>query len=307
MAQNQSNNPAECGTNDKSSLSDMVSGSSATHSPSCLARCSHTALLISKAVLDHGRCVEPAVKLHKAKLTRIPQWLFIIFGIMTLLWAGVLLWFLPDTPSTARWLTPEEREKAVDRIRSNQTGVKNNTFKWDQAFEALTDIKVWLIVLYQLANSIPNGAYTTFSSLVVKGLGFSRLEVYLLQIPTGAIHAIFALGSTFICSKVKHSRCLTAASVSIVSLIGSILVRFGPNVGSNLVGFFFFIAYAAGIPISLSMITSNVAGFTKKAVTSAMMFIAYCAGNIIGPFLFFPSEAPTYSVSCVVLLWSKRC
>jgi ACS family allantoate permease-like MFS transporter len=32
-------------------------------------------------------------------------------------------------------------------------------------------------------------------------------------------------------------------------------------------------------------------------VASAMMFMAYTAGNIIGPFLFFPSEAPEYSVS----------
>lgn len=45
------------------------------------------------------------------------------------------------------------------------------------------------------------------------------------------------------------------------------------------------------------MVASNVAGFTKKSVASAMMFMAYTAGNIIGPFLFFPSEAPDYPVS----------
>lgn len=56
------------------------------------------------------------------------------------------------------------------------------------------------------------------------------------------------------------------------------------------------IAFVAGFPISLSMISSNVAGFTKKSVASAMMFVAYCAGNIAGPFLFFPSEAPVYQV-----------
>lgn len=225
------------------------------------------------------------------------RWLFIIFGIATLLWGGVLLWFLPDEPSKARWLTEEQRKQAIDRIRTNQTGTKNSTFKWDQAVEALTDIKVWLLVLYQLANSIPNGAITTFSSLVVSGLGFGRLQVYLLQMPIGVIHGIFALDSTYLCSRFKNSRCLIAAALSIISLIGSILVRFGPNIGSNLFGLFIFIAYAAGIPISLSMITSNVAGFTKKAVVTGMMFVAYCAGNIIGPFLFFSSEAPTYSVS----------
>lgn len=45
------------------------------------------------------------------------------------------------------------------------------------------------------------------------------------------------------------------------------------------------------------MVASNVAGFTKKSVASAMMFMAYTTGNIIGPFLFFPREAPEYSVS----------
>ena len=180
--------------------------------------------------------------------------------------------------------------------------MKNNTFKWDQAFEALTDIKVWLLVLYYLASSVPNGAFTTFGSLVIKGLGFSTLETYLLQMPTGAIHAAFALGSTFLCTKFKNSRCLIAILLGIVSLVGSILVRFGPNNGSKLAGFYLFVAYAAGIPIGLSMVTSNVAGFTKKAVTTAMMFVAYCVGNIIGPFLFFPSQAPIYSVRCTIML-----
>lgn len=93
------------------------------------------------------------------------QWLFIIFGIVTLAWAGVLLWYLPDTPSTARFLTESERVKAVDRIRSNQTGLKESKFVWKQAIEAMTDLKVWLLVLFMLANSIPNGAFTTVGSL----------------------------------------------------------------------------------------------------------------------------------------------
>ena len=82
-----------------------------------------------------------------------------------------------------------------------------------------------------------------------------------------------------------------------LSLTGSLLVRYGPNQGSQLFGLWIFVAFAAGFPIALSMVASNVAGFTKKSVASAMMFMAYTAGNIIGPFLFFPSEAPEYSVS----------
>jgi hypothetical protein len=81
------------------------------------------------------------------------------------------------------------------------------------------------------------------------------------------------------------------------SLIGCILVYSTDNKGARLFGLFIFVAYAAGIPLTLSMVSSNVSGYTKKATVSAMMFIAYCGGNIIGPFLFFSHEAPKYQVS----------
>lgn len=80
------------------------------------------------------------------------------------------------------------------------------------------------------------------------------------------------------------------------SLVGSILVRFGPNLGSKLFGFLIFYSYPCSVAIALSLIASNVAGYTKKTVATAMAFIGYCAGNIIGPFLFFAREKPKYPV-----------
>jgi len=67
--------------------------------------------------------------------------------------------------------------------------------------------------------------------------------------------------------------------------------------GVRLFSYYIFSSFASGLPLSLSLVSSNVAGYTKKATVSAMMFIAYCAGNIIGPFLFFSHEAPRYQAS----------
>ncbi|KAF4338412.1 allantoate permease [Fusarium beomiforme] len=223
------------------------------------------------------------------------RWLFIIFGLITLVWGIVLAIFLPDTPNNARFLSEQQRIDAIDRIRSNQTGLKDNRFKWEQVLEVITDPNVLLLMIFQFSFSIPNGAITTFSSLVMKGFGFSRFQVYLLNMPQGVILAFFALGSTYLCSRYNGYRTIIGACLSLISLTGSLLVRYGPNQGSQLFGLWIFAAFAAGIPICLSMIASNVAGFTKKSVASAMMFMAYTAGNIIGPFLFFPSEAPEYA------------
>jgi hypothetical protein len=39
------------------------------------------------------------------------------------------------------------------------------------------------------------------------------------------------------------------------------------------------------------MVSSNVAGYTKKQFTGAVLFTGYCVGNIIGPQTFISSEA----------------
>lgn len=43
--------------------------------------------------------------------------------------------------------------------------------------------------------------------------------------------------------------------------------------------------------MSLTMVSSNVAGYTKKQLTGALLFTGYCVGNIIGPQTFIDSEA----------------
>ena len=85
----------------------------------------------------------------------------------------------------------------------------------------------------------------------------------------------------------------------IYSLIG-IAMMFGINSSfkeARLAGFCLTVAYAANLPFSLSLVTANVAGFTKRSVVLALVFIAYCVGNIAGPQFFISSESPGYRVS----------
>ncbi|KAG5742947.1 hypothetical protein H9Q70_014337 [Fusarium xylarioides] len=54
-------------------------------------------------------------------------------------------------------------------------------------------------------------------------------------------------------------------------------------------------------PMMLSLISSNVAGFTKKSTVNAVFFLGYCAGNIAGPQFFIPTEAPKYGTAFTAL------
>lgn len=43
--------------------------------------------------------------------------------------------------------------------------------------------------------------------------------------------------------------------------------------------------------MSLTMISSNIAGYTKKQLTAAVVFIGFCIGNAVGPQTFRDREA----------------
>ncbi|RSL94882.1 hypothetical protein CEP52_012385 [Fusarium oligoseptatum] len=100
------------------------------------------------------------------------QILFILFGSVTMLWGLCLLWLIPDHPTTARFLSPEQREKAVIRVATNMTSVKNDAFKMYQLLEGLADIKMWLLVLIMLSSNLANGLQS-FQSIILKGFGIS--------------------------------------------------------------------------------------------------------------------------------------
>ena len=60
------------------------------------------------------------------------QWLVSITGSLTLFMSIIFWFFFPDSPTNAWFLTPEERVNAIVRIRDNQAGVENKSFKMEQ-------------------------------------------------------------------------------------------------------------------------------------------------------------------------------
>ncbi|KAF8500313.1 major facilitator superfamily domain-containing protein [Russula emetica] len=73
-----------------------------------------------------------------------PCMLMIITGTLTLITAITFLSFpVPGLPHKRRFLTEDERAKAVRRIKENQTGVENKRFKKEQMIEAFMDPRTW--------------------------------------------------------------------------------------------------------------------------------------------------------------------
>ncbi|KAJ4293085.1 hypothetical protein N0V90_008367 [Kalmusia sp. IMI 367209] len=108
------------------------------------------------------------------------RWLFIIEGSVT---AGVAMlgfWLLPDDPSMTHWLTSEEREFAVLRIKRDTVGVTERGTALEGLKQACMDPKTWLFCLMQNLH-ISAVSFNNFFPTIVNSFGFeSRTTVLLL-------------------------------------------------------------------------------------------------------------------------------
>lgn len=236
----------------------------------------------------------------------LPRWMyiFLIFGSCSIV-AGVWsLIVLPDQPSTAKFLSERERAIAVERVASNRQGVKNQHVKKDQIYQTLRDPKTWFLFIMAVGAQIPNSAITSFASLIIKGFGYGTLGTQYLQIPGGAVQFLSLIGGGIVCSKWPNVRCLTMITANTICILGSALLVGLPdsNRWGRLVALWLCYFQGLGFSMSLTMVSSNIAGYTKKTLTGAILFTGYCVGNIISPQLFRDSEAPTYSSAYVGML-----
>ena len=111
---------------------------------------------------------------------------------------------------------------AVERLRWNNTGVKNVTFKRYQVVEALLDPKTWFLFFFGLSTQVVNGSVSNFGSLIIKGFGYSSLVTTLLQIPYGVI-IIFSVLSAMFLQRILpgQKRCIVAVLYVLPSIAGT--------------------------------------------------------------------------------------
>ena len=209
--------------------------------------------------------------------------LFLVWGLVTVS-VGLLFWFLmPDSPLSAWFLSKDERRLAVERIRGNQQGIGNKRFRWYQFKEAFTDPQTWALVIFALLWDIPNGGISNFSSQLIVSFRYTAQQSPLYGCPAGAIAAVSIIIAGLLGDRLGQRIMLAVISL-LISIVGMALIVGLPlsNNGGRLAGYYLANTSTAALVALISLISSNVAGYTKKTTVAALFFIAYCGGNIIG-------------------------
>lgn len=236
------------------------------------------------------------------------QILFILLGGLAILVGIVVLLWMPDSPLHATFLSKEERIAALERVRNDQGGTENKTFKREQMLEALTDIRTWLVVLTVLTTSIPNGGLSNFSNLIIKNFGYTSRQTLILSTPGGVVAALTTLLCGYWSDKSKD-RMMPIVGALVPTIIGSaILIGFNgqeSKKGVLLFGVYLIGTFGSALSIIYAWNASNTAGHTKKVTVNSMTLFFFAVGNIIGTEIFLPKDAPGYipgKIAVLVLL-----
>ncbi|KAK2606711.1 hypothetical protein N8I77_005442 [Diaporthe amygdali] len=233
-----------------------------------------------------------------ASSVSIANWrlLFICLGAISIFFAVMMFIFCPDRPEAGHFLSQREALVAIERKRSDNTGIENKKLKFYQVREALIDWKSWAIAMFFLCMNVSNGGLNTFSAQIVSGFGFSKLNTVLIGMPTGVIQAVTSILATIPPRYFKNTRCLSAAACCVVPLVCSIVIRRLPSSDKTglLIAYYFFYFFWGPYAVALSLPMANTSGHSKKLTVNAMIFLSYCVANIIAPQTFQSSEAPYY-------------
>ncbi|PVH74047.1 MFS general substrate transporter [Cadophora sp. DSE1049] len=225
------------------------------------------------------------------------QLLFLVLGLLTCVWAGFIGWWLPDSPVAAKCFSEDQKRLMVERVRANETGMDNKTYKKYQMLEAITDPVIWCYVLLQITSTLVIGGLGVFSNLIISGFGFSYLQTQLLNIAQGAVTIIVMIGSATLAQTTKQT-CLVMHAWTIPPIIGTAVIYSIPPTSSNRVGlliaFYCTQFILAEGNLVFSLISRNIAGRTKKSISLSMTFIAWAAGNMTAPQIFQASDQPRY-------------
>ncbi|ATY59793.1 Major facilitator superfamily general substrate transporter [Cordyceps militaris] len=231
------------------------------------------------------------------------QWLMFLCGAVTMLFGVFVYLLLPDSPLYASFLTPEERAKAILRIKENHSGIEQKRFKREQFVEALKDPKTWLFTGHALTQEMANGTTNQYS-LLINSFGFTVLQTTLLGAVLGAMNFTCLALAAIALYNTKNSRAWISLFAYIPTALSSVLLLSLPshNRWGLITGIW--IRSATGVPYAVVMIwaANASAGHTKKTTVIALYHAAYGLGNIISPQLFRPQWRPRYRPTWIILL-----
>ena len=236
------------------------------------------------------------------------RWIFIVEGIVSVLFGVASFFLLPDSPAlSSRWLTPDE-QRYLDLIHFTTRGTAKPTientpttkrFKWATVRQLVTDPRIYLQAVVCASNTVPNNGLKFTLPTIIKSMGFRSTTAQLLSAPPYFAGAIAAVLSSLWAD--KHSRRMPPIVIfqALVVISMAVLFSFAPKITTNVALCYVMVVLACVgvypiVPACNAWTVNNLAGAEKRVMGIAFMVTMGNTGGFVGSWIFQQKEAPRY-------------
>ncbi|GAB5592594.1 hypothetical protein Unana1_07494 [Umbelopsis nana] len=232
------------------------------------------------------------------------QWLFLISGIISVLFGMANFWVLPSTPSSAkRFLKGDEKKLAIERLKEKdddemvETKLSHPKY-WQSLCERLLDGKTWLFCILYLSPVMAATSLGYFVPKIVQQMGtYNSIQVSLMSIPP----YVFGGVSVFVITTFSDRTSVRGWFIigcCVLSFVGFVILSFAPSVAARYFGLMV-VAGATYPTVPLTMAWTANSNQGDVAVASATGIVSSMAnfGALTCTFALYtgwPSDAPRY-------------
>lgn len=154
---------------------------------------------------------------HEGKIARWRE-CFLILGGICIITSIIVFFFLPSQPNDAWFLNKRQQLVAVDRVRTNETGIGEPDWKWYQVREAFLDVRLYMMCFCVGTVAVADGGILAYGSAIIQGLWYGAQKTALLGMCAGWAE----IGGMVFFVTVTHFSCpsMAAAASMIVFIAG---------------------------------------------------------------------------------------
>ncbi|TKA51422.1 hypothetical protein B0A53_05335 [Rhodotorula sp. CCFEE 5036] len=224
------------------------------------------------------------------------RWIFILEGLATFVAGIASFWAISDYPQDCKWLTKEEADWLIYK-KAIDSGVHGETeeVSWTYVRQALTSWQTYLAVLYYFGVVVPLYAISLISPTLITAFE-------LLTVPMYAVACIFVVVTSILADRQK-TRFRYMMLDLILCFFGLIINLTPAPYGVKYFGLFL-IAMGAygGLPTSVTWLTNNTSGQTKRAISSAFQIGIGNLGALASSNVYRTQDKPHYYLGHGVVL-----
>ncbi|RAH49020.1 putative MFS transporter [Aspergillus brunneoviolaceus CBS 621.78] len=229
---------------------------------------------------------------------KIANWrlLFLVEGSPSLL-AAILAWFyLPDHPSSARFLTEEEKEVTRARsLRRSGESERVSGIDWKELGHTLLDAKAWILAFMYFSCNVSFSSLPVFLPTILEDMGFTSINAQGLTAPPFFASFLVTIATTWVADRIQQ-RGLVIACASLVGAVGYVLLAACNSVGVRYLGVFL---AAIGVFPSIANILpwalNNQGSDSRRGMGIVILNVIGQCGPFLGTNVFPSSDSPRYT------------